>query len=98
MPLLFASQIIESGQARCVDYASDKIDEVPIRKGMFVKQMPSPYELALRQSRPVAYWQLGRGEENYVDNMLGNRYLGKYADSVQKVEIGADPHDGRIPG
>lgn len=82
------TQIVRAGQARRVKAGSSKIRDIQFGETAFVRNMPSPYELAIRQSKPVAYWRFDEGSEK-SDRSI--QYFGNAA-----IEpVGPDLGDGK---
>jgi ferric-dicitrate binding protein FerR (iron transport regulator) len=81
-------QIVEAGQARRVLTGSSRIQDIQFGETAFVRNMPSPYELAIRRSKPVAYWRFDEGSEE-SDRSI--QYFGNSA-----IEpVGPDLGDGK---
>jgi hypothetical protein len=80
-------QIVEAGQAKRVLAGSSEIQDIQFGETAFVRNTPSPYELAIRQSKPVAYWRFDEGSE---DSDRSIQYFGNFA-----IEpLGPDLGDG----
>ena len=81
-------QIVEAGQAKRVLAGSSEILDIQFGETAFVRNTPSPYELAIRQSKPVAYWSFDEGSEE-SDRSI--QYFGNSA-----IEpLGPDLGDGK---
>ena len=87
-------QIIEAGQAKRVLADSYKIQDIQFGGMAFVRNMPSPYipspyELAVRKSKPVVYWRFDRKDSEGVDNVVDpGRYRGRYSGAMVFDEFG----------
>ncbi|HIJ71880.1 MAG TPA: hypothetical protein HPP87_11030 [Planctomycetes bacterium] len=80
-------QIVEAGQAKRVRAQSSKIQDIQFGRARFVCDMPSAYELAVRQSNPVLYWRFEQ-DSKYTDRI---RYFG----DVRIEGIGPDLGDSK---
>jgi ferric-dicitrate binding protein FerR (iron transport regulator) len=56
-------QIVKAGQAKRVKAGSSRINDIQFGQTAFVRNIPSPYELAIRRSKPVAYWRFDESSE-----------------------------------
>ena len=81
------AQIVRAGQAKRVLADSSKIQDIQFGQTAFKRNMPSPYELAIRKSKPVIHWRFNR-DSKYTD---GLQYFGN-----AKIEtIGPDLGGGK---
>jgi len=88
------AQIVEAGQAKCV--RAGRIQDIQFGRTKFVRNMPSPYELAVRQSKPFAYWRFNPDEsETCVNWMDLSQYSGRYIGSFAIEDSGPALGDGR---
>ncbi|MHC4185964.1 MAG: FecR domain-containing protein, partial [Planctomycetota bacterium] len=62
-------QIVEAGQAKRIQAGSSMIDEIQFSSSKFVRNMPLPDELAVRQSDPVIYYRFNETEEILSDRV-----------------------------
>jgi len=76
-------QIVEAGQAKRVYAGSSRIRDIQFGQSAFVRDMPSPYELAVRQSRPTGYWRFGSDNRKMCVNSIDSvRHVAKYVGSI----------------
>jgi len=79
------AQIVKAGQAKRV--LAGRIQDIQFGQTAFERNMPSPYELAIRKSKPVIHWRFNR-DSKYTD---GLQYFGN-----AKIEtIGPDMGGGK---
>ena len=79
------AQIVKAGQAKHV--LAGRIQDIQFGQTAFERNMPSPYELAIRKSKPVIHWRFNR-DSKYTD---GLQYFGN-----AKIEtIGPDMGGGK---
>ncbi|MCK5000209.1 MAG: FecR domain-containing protein [Anaerohalosphaera sp.] len=75
-----ATEIVTEGQARGIKNDGQGIRLIQFNKDVFTRQIPSPYELAVKQSNPVAYWRF-EGDDSgkcfnsiTIDNFKGQLF------------------------
>jgi ferric-dicitrate binding protein FerR (iron transport regulator) len=89
-------QIVRTGQAKRVAADSSEIEDIRFGQTAFVRNIPSPYELAVRRSRPRGYWRFGRENLNKCDNSIDSaRNVAKYVGSTAFDENGPGLGDGK---
>jgi hypothetical protein len=81
-------QIVRAGQAKRVGAEGSRIQDIQFGETAFVRNMPSPYELAIRRSKPVAYWRFDESSQKVYESV---RYFGNAKSEV----IGPDLGDGK---
>jgi hypothetical protein len=87
-PLNKAEQIVGAGQARRIKTGSSKIEETPFEKNEFARHIPSPYELAIRKTDPIAYWNFDLNESKCHNQIEGKIKPVKYSQDVLRINNG----------
>ena len=64
------SQILNANEARSVDAASGRIRNIRFDHTAHVHELPSPYERAIQQARPVAYWRASEYQPDGLANVV----------------------------
>jgi hypothetical protein len=89
-------QIIEAGQAKRVYAGSSRIRDIQFGQTAFVWDMPSPYEQAVRRSKPTGYWRFGRENRKMCVNSIDSaRHVAKYVGSIDFDNHGPGLGDGK---
>jgi hypothetical protein len=89
-------QIVRAGQARRVRAGSSQIQDIRFDQTAFVRDMPSPYELAVRRMDPTGYWRFGSdNRKKCVNTVDSTRHFAKYVGSIAFDENGPDLGDGK---
>ncbi len=80
----------------CATDAQGKLSSIlPARPSAFMRHVPSAYELAVLDSRPIAYWRFDRHSPTALLNVAGPKVnAGHYAGPVQFTE-GPDLGEGK---
>jgi hypothetical protein len=81
-------QIVRTGQARRVLAGSSKIQDIRFSETAFLRNVPSPYELAVHQSKPIAYWRFSRDQKQIGDAL-------QYAGNAETAVTGPALGDGK---
>jgi len=81
-------QIVEAGQARRVKTNSSKTANIPFEKEEFVRDIPFPYELAIRKTGPIAYWDFNLNESRCRNQIDGKIKSVKYSQDVLRTNSG----------
>jgi len=81
-------QIVEAGQARRVKTNSSKTANIPFEKEEFVRDIPFPYELAIRKTGPIAYWDFNLNESRCRNQIGGKIKSVEYSQDVLRTNNG----------
>lgn len=81
------TEVVTQGQARGIKNDGRGIQTIELDKEAFTRQIPSPYELAVKQSKPVAYWRFEDDAQAIMTNSINkNSYTGQFYGPVEYIE------------
>ncbi len=77
-PLKFENKLpLEAGQSGTANHSGELLKVAP-KRGQFITEMPTLYELAVRKTQPLYYWRFGRDQDGSLrsepDSGLDNTY------------------------
>jgi len=81
-------QIVEAGQARRVKAGSLRIDNIQFGRTRSARNIPSPYELAVRKTDPIAYWNFNLSESKCHNQIDGKIKPIEYSKDVLRTNNG----------
>jgi hypothetical protein len=59
-------QTVKAGEAKRIHALNAEISDIPWGKADYIRRVPSAYELALRKSKPLAYWNFEQEESKLL--------------------------------
>ena len=89
-------QTVRAGFAKRIFKDNTHIRDISLKRSAFFSTIPSPYERAVRDSNPIAYWQFNKDDADIsLNSMDSTTFTGKYIGGVAIEQSDLDLGDGK---